>query len=114
MFGFEGLTVYQKAEGFYAQLSFIFEDKRVDRILKNQLKRSSSSVVLNIAEGAGKASKKDKSNFYLIARGSISESVATLRLLKIDRVVYEEQFNKLHSLAVEIGKMLTGLVKNPN
>lgn len=113
MFGFEKLTVYQKSENFYAELVSIFKDPEADKILKNQLKRSSSSVVLNIAEGAGKFSEKDKKNFYLIARGSINESIAILRLLKIDKAISDNQFTKLYSLGAEIGKMLTGLTKNP-
>lgn len=36
------------------------------------------SVVLNIAEGAGKASKPDKRRYYLTARGSATESAALL------------------------------------
>lgn len=112
MFGFENLTVYKKSESFYSELLDIFKDPKVDRILKNQLKRSSSSVVLNIAEGSGKLRINDKRNFYMIARGSISESIATLRLLKIDKSISEDQFKKLHSLGGEIGKMLTSLAKN--
>lgn len=112
MFGFENLIVYKKSESFYAELSNIFKDPKVDKILKNQLKRSSSSVVLNIAEGSGKLRPNDKRNFYIIARGSISESIATLRLLRIDSTISNDQFTKLHSLGCEIGKMLTGLSKN--
>jgi len=114
MFGFENLKVYQKSESFYSLLLDIFTDRSVDKILKDQLKRSSSSVVLNIAEGSGKSRGNDKKNFYSIARGSISESVATLRLLKIDGTLSEVKFNKLYSLGAEIGRMLTGLIKNPN
>lgn len=36
------------------------------------------SVVLNIAEGAGKTSKPDKRRYYLTARGSATESAALL------------------------------------
>ncbi|PIZ72860.1 four helix bundle protein [Candidatus Peregrinibacteria bacterium CG_4_10_14_0_2_um_filter_43_11] len=113
MFGFEKLIVYQKAENFYTKLSVIFANPKVDKILKGQLKRSSSSVVLNIAEGSGKLGVNDKKNFYIIARGSISESVATLRLLKIDGAISNEFFSELHLLATEIGRMLTGLANNP-
>lgn len=114
MFGFENLKVYQKSESFYKKLLPIFNDQKVDKILKNQLKRSSSSVVLNIAEGSGKLKVNDKKNFYLIARGSISESIATLRLLKIDGTLTDNQLEELHSLGSEVGRMLTGLIKNPH
>ena len=113
MFGFEKLVVYQKSEDFYSQLSPIFSNSKVCKNLKDQLRRSSSSVVLNIAEGSGKHSPRDKSRFYHIARGSISESIATIRLLRIDGVVKEEQFEKLYDTGVQIGKMLTSLADRP-
>jgi four helix bundle protein len=42
--------------------------------LADQLTRASISIVLNIAEGAGKFSKGDKRRYYLAARGSATES----------------------------------------
>ena len=42
------------------------------------LTRASTSIVLNLAEGAGKLSKADKRRFYLTARGSATESAALL------------------------------------
>jgi four helix bundle protein len=44
----------------------------------DQLTRASTSIVLNLAEGAGKYSKPDKRRFYLTARGSATESAALL------------------------------------
>jgi four helix bundle protein len=46
--------------------------------LADQLTRASLSVVLNIAEGAGKFSRGDKRRYYLAARGSATESAALL------------------------------------
>jgi four helix bundle protein len=45
------------------------------------LTRASTSIVLNLAEGAGKHSKADKRRDYLSARGSASESAALLAVL---------------------------------
>ncbi len=45
-----------------------------DYSLTSQLRRSSSSVSANIAEAFGRKTKKDKSNFYIIARGSAFET----------------------------------------
>ena len=49
-------------------------------ILKDQLLRASSSVVLNIAEGFGSSSRGVKRRHYEIARGSAVESIAALDL----------------------------------
>ncbi len=49
---------------------------RASRSARDQLDRASLSVVLNIAEGAGRRAPRDKARFYSIARGSANESVA--------------------------------------
>jgi four helix bundle protein len=49
--------------------------------LRDQLDRARISIVLNIAEGAGRFSAPDKARFYAIARGSATEWGAVLDLL---------------------------------
>lgn len=51
--------------------------------LKDQILRSSSSVALNLAEGSGKGTKKDKRRFYQIAFGSLKETRSVLDLANI-------------------------------
>ena len=46
--------------------------------LADQFTRASISIVLNVAEGAGKFSNGDKRRYYLTARGSATESAALL------------------------------------
>ena len=46
--------------------------------LADQLTRASTSIVLNLAEGAGKFSKPDKRRYYLTAIGSTTECAAIL------------------------------------
>jgi len=41
------------------------------RYTKDQLQRASQSVVLNLAEGSGKPTSRDRARFYAIAFGSI-------------------------------------------
>ncbi len=52
---------------------------RRDRSLADQLRRSASSVVLNLAEGARRAGK-DRLHFYRIAAGSAAETRSGLGL----------------------------------
>lgn len=49
-------------------------------VLRDQLLRASSSVVLNVAEGFGSSSRGVKRRHYEIARGSATESIAVLDL----------------------------------
>jgi len=50
------------------------------RHLRDQLNCSASSVVLNLAEGSGRSSKKEQKRFFEIAFGSLRESQAVLDL----------------------------------
>lgn len=114
MFDFEKFPVYLKAEELIRKLQPILKDNLVNKNTKDQLYRSSSSILFNIAEGAGKYSKKDKKNFYTIARGSIQETVAILRLLKIEERISEERYDCLYDILTEESKMLSGLINKMN
>jgi four helix bundle protein len=46
--------------------------------LADQLRRASTSICFNVAEGAGEFSPADKARFYRIARRSATESAAIL------------------------------------
>ena len=50
------------------------------RHLKEQLSRAASSIVLNLAEGAGRATKADQKRFFHIALGSLRECEAILTI----------------------------------
>ncbi len=56
---------------------------KLPRHLKDQLSRCSSSVVLNIAEGMGKRTNKDKTRYLYIAFGSLKETQALLDISPI-------------------------------
>jgi four helix bundle protein len=111
-FEFEKFAVYQKAEVQYAKILKILGNSRIDKNLKDQLKRASLSIVLNIAEGAGKFSKNDKKNFYVISKGSVNECVAIIRILRIERLISDELFDNIYADLLDIAKMLSGLIKN--
>jgi len=112
-FDFENLNVYTKArqarKSLYAILS---KEKILDRITADQLRRASLSIILNIAEGTGKASKADKKNFYTIARGSVYETVAILDILLDDNIINLDTHQTLYLLYEEVSKMLLGLINS--
>ena len=51
--------------------------------LKDQLQRAASSVVLNLAEGRARRTRKDQLKFFTIAMGSLRESQAILMLTNL-------------------------------
>ena len=78
-FDHERLDVYQVALEFLTLAEKVIAGLPRGRShLADQLARASLSIVLNIAEGAGKVSGPDKRRYYLSARGSATESAARL------------------------------------
>ncbi|MCB0367144.1 MAG: four helix bundle protein [Bdellovibrionaceae bacterium] len=71
--------------------------------LRDQMLRASSSVALNLAEGSGKPSAKDKRRFYSIALGSLRECQAILRVEGIEDL-------KLLDLADHLGASIYKLI----
>ena len=77
MFDHEKLDVYKAAIEFVAVSGDVVEHlPRGRAYLAGQLQRAAISIPLNIAEGAGEFSRKDKRRFYRIALRSATESAA--------------------------------------
>lgn len=53
----------------------------VSRVVRDQLERAALSVVLNVAEGARRHSRRQKRYHYGVARGSAAECVAIADVL---------------------------------
>ena len=107
----EKLHVYRLAVQFQALANRLVPRQRGELLatLRDQLDRASVSIVLNIAEGAGRFSPPDKSRFYSIARGSATECGAILDLLLARHLVAESLHREARSLIVRIVQMLTRL-----
>jgi four helix bundle protein len=115
MFDFENLEVYKKAKAFNAVVvRSVLRIETLDGVTKNQLRRASLSVVLNIAEGTSRFSKPDRKNFCVIARGSVFECVAVFDILRDSGQLSSTEFNNLYSLAEEMSKMLFAMIRNLN
>jgi four helix bundle protein len=60
----------------------ILEVSKLNAHLRSQLDRAATSIVLNIAEGAGEFSPREKQRFYRMARRSTNECAALFDILK--------------------------------
>lgn len=111
MFGFENLTVWQKAIDFsdrvYVTTRRFPDDERFG--LTSQLRRASVSISSNIAEGSGRSSKTDFARFVEIGFGSLMESVSHLFVARRQSFVSQAHFDDLYSRAQELARMLSGL-----
>lgn len=110
MFQFKNFPIYIKTESFLESIQSILDNCELDPIIHDQLRRASTSVLLNFSEGAGKFSPNDKKNYYIIARGSAQECVAILDVLKIEKKISSELYNNLLNDLDELCRMLTGLI----
>ena len=77
---------------------------------KDQLDRASMSIPLNIAEGNGKFSARDRARFLETARGSALECAACLDVLFVRKLATEQQAGQKEKLA-RIVQMLIGLLR---
>jgi len=113
MFDFEKLDIYHKAKNLNKEiLKFIQDNKLINSYVKDQLRRASVSVVINIAEGSGKFSKADKRNFYTIARGSTYECVSLFDIISEEEQISKEQFQDFYQKLETVSKMLFGLINS--
>jgi len=56
MFDFQKPDVYQKSKNFCKEIYSILDEKNFDSVTKDQLRRASFSIMLNIAEGTSRFS----------------------------------------------------------
>jgi four helix bundle protein len=76
-----------------------------------QLERASTSVPLNIAEGNGKSTPKDRCKFFDTARGSALECAACLDVLLAKGKIDAATAASGKALLIEIVSMLVGLIR---
>ncbi len=112
MFEFQNLQVYKKAKSFHLECKMLILNNTLDIYVKDQLGRASFSVVLNIAEGSGKFSKRDRKNYFTIARASIFECVAIMDMLHDTGVINSEAFENYLKSTDELSRILYAMIKN--
>lgn len=109
----ERLDVYRLALDF-----LVFAHEVIERLprgrghLCDQLARACTSIVLNLAEGAGKHSKADKRRYYLSARGSATESAALLDVLARLTLLDEAGHKVGKEMLVRVVSMLIKLAQS--
>jgi four helix bundle protein len=110
---FRNLKVWQKSHGLtLAVYRCSAEFPRAEMFgLTSQIRRSSSSVPTNIAEGCGRGSDSDFRRFLQIAMGSACELDYQLLLARDLTYLPESDYLALSQDLVEIKRMLTSLLQ---
>jgi|SRR3989338_184002 len=78
----------------------------------SQLRRASSSITANIAEGFARYHFKDKVRFYYQSRGSVAEVQNFLLLAKDLKYIDLEVCKKLGEKANGAGRLINGLIRS--
>ncbi|MEQ6168379.1 four helix bundle protein [Ekhidna sp. MALMAid0563] len=112
MHNFKELHVWQKgidiAQNIY-ELTSTFPSEEKFGIV-SQMKRSSVSVPSNVAEGAGRKTDKDFSNFLSMSLGSQFELKTQLIISNRVGFISDEQLAKESLELIELQKMTRSLV----
>jgi len=110
-FDHERLDVYQLALDFLVFAERVLRSFRGRAYFADQLGRASLSIVLNVAEGAGKLSPPDKRRYYQTARGSATESAALLDACLRVALITDADHRSGKDILVRIVSMLVKLMR---
>ena len=111
-FGFRKLVVYQKSIQCAMQVSRLCAKIPRDHMdLRWQMRRAARSVVLNIAEGAGEFSPKEKARLFRIARRSGWETVGAFDLGMYEGFFTSVDTREAEGLLQEVAAILTTMIK---
>ncbi|MAY84376.1 MAG: four helix bundle protein [Flavobacteriales bacterium] len=112
MFGFQSLNVYKKAQNFNVEVRKFLNRNNFDYSTENQLRRAALSVVLNISEGNGRFTDKDRRRFFIMSRSSLFECVGVFDTLILEESMKREKYNSLMKLAEELSRIIYTMIKN--
>ena len=105
---FEDLIAWQKARALAKVIYKMTEAGKFSRDfgMRDQIRRAAVSIMSNIAEGLERMGRAEFHQFLVIAKAEVrSQLYIAHDIGYIDR----EQFEEIHSLAEEVGRIIGGL-----
>lgn len=93
----------------YKSIAFFPKEEKFGIIA--QMSRAVVSITSNIAEGFTRLGRRDKANFYCVAKASLTELQNQLIISKDLNYLKNEDFGSLWSQTVIVHKLITGLIK---
>ena len=112
--GYRRMAVYEKSYAAALEIYQISKSYPKEELyaMTSQIRRSAVSIPLNIAEGYGKReSQAEFRRFLMMAIGSDDEVKVLLEFAKDLKYISESEYTEMRRKYVEIGKMLTSMVK---
>ena len=111
---FEDLIVWQRAREVTKRIYQITSGGNFSKDfgLRDQIRRSSVSIMANVAEGFGRRSDKEFSSFLNIAHGSVAETQSHAYVAMDLGNLAKADFQQLYVELDEISRMTMGLTKH--
>jgi four helix bundle protein len=91
-------------------LGAVIEARVSDTNLRNQALKAAQSACLNVAEGAGRVSRKDKARAFTIARGEAGEAAAAVEIAACCGNTSRAAYQKVAEHTDRLVGMLTNLI----
>lgn len=79
--------------------------------LVSQMRRAAISITSNIAEGFTRKSKKEKLQFYFIAKGSLIELQSQLLVARDISYITKEEFNDIYGQPSTVERIFSAFIK---
>jgi len=111
LFSHEDLDVYQTALQLVAWLESMITEFSCSSDLRSKLDKSTTAIVLNIAEGNGRFTGTDQAKFFGIAYKSTVQSASLVDLATVNGSGDSSRTEKGRELLRRIAAMLTSLSK---
>lgn len=110
---FEDLEIWQKSREVCQYVEVLFEETKLGTryTIRDQIDRSSGSIMDNIAEGFERNGNREFIQFLSIAKGSCGEVKSQNYRAFDKKLISDEQFNKLNNLT-EVLKNKIGAMMN--
>ena len=111
---FEEIVAWQKSRTAVGQIYKMTSEGNFSKDfgLRDQIRRSSISIMANIAEGSDRRSDKEFANFLNIAHGSVTETQSHLYIAFDLGYTSEPAFEAIFSLLDEVARMTMALMKH--
>ena len=111
LFYYRKLEVYKNAKLLAIKIKDTLQEFPIEEryALADQLRRASTSIMFNIAEGFGRYSNKERIHFLDIANGSAMEVSSELELAESYGYISSEKLNHYDELILIIIRQLSKL-----
>ena len=110
--GYKELNCYKKARELRISISALVKKFPSSEkfLLVAQIIDSSRSITRNIAEGYGRFTYADTKNFFIMARGSVTETMESLSTAHDENYITDEELQSFTALCEEVFRLINGYI----